>query len=100
MSDEYKICTQDVFPVLKPTQDKTRILIFFVINIQDRTEGKLYDTVLPDICDKMKNYESVSDEGSLAGLSADRFPEEFAGNHNIVIHEENDSNMTQYEENA
>lgn len=72
----------------------------FVINIQDRTEGKLYDTVLPDICDKMKNYESVSDEGSLAGLSADRFPEEFAGNHNIVIHEENDSNMTQYEENA
>ena len=46
----------------------------------------------------MQNNEVVSGEGSLAGLSAVKFPEELADSYNLVIYEDYDNNRSQYRE--
>ena len=46
----------------------------------------------------MQNNEVASGEGSLAGLSAVKFPEELADSYNLVIYEDYDNNRSQYRE--
>ena len=46
----------------------------------------------------MQNNEVASGEGSLAGLSAVKFPEELADSYNLVIYEDYDNNRSHVDE--